>query len=344
MKMKWYISIYMMVIIGIVALSGCAAETTEKEWPRAVSVASGPTGGSLYGMGVAIAEMTKKYAGVTAACEATMASGENVNLIESGQAEIGGAPNDGWYDAFYGRGLFKDRGRLTSARTLFYSGDAMVQFVTLANSGIKTFADIKGKRVICIWPASTFVTSVTEAVLQVYGITDKDFKPLTFSSYKECNSALIEGKADVGVYVGGGSPKHGTVTELDITKTARVVSTTPDKLEQVRKLKPYIRGFTIKAGSYKGQTEDSLTFSLPGSWAMRKDLPNSLAYAVTKAIMEHPTEVAAFHPACGDLILGRFFTEPVIPYHPGAIKYYQEKNVWTGEMEKWQQDLLKNLK
>ncbi len=73
------------------------------------------------------------------------------------------------------------------------------------------------------------------------------------------------------------------------------------------------------------------TYTLPQMWLCRTDLPEDLVYQMVKAVYEHEEEKNAIHPLARLYTLQNAFRgSPGVPvgYHPGAIRYFQEKGIW----------------
>lgn len=316
------------------------AKAEEKSWPKAMVIATGHEGGAWYAVGVGLAEVLSKSLGITVTPSATQASGENINLLYTKEAQMGGLTADAAYDAFFGKGLYEKRGRQTYIRTLFKGMGAHIQFFTLRKSNIKSVSDIRGKRFISEFRASTIATNIINGVLEAYGITKNDFKPMVFSSYSESAAALKEGRADIAFVFGH---PNRVLRELELTHPIRILSIDPDKMELISKKYIYMSAGTVPADTYKTHEEDVLTVVVMGGWYTHKDVPESLIYEVTKYIMDHPEKIASYHPDCKLLVLKRAFMGAVVPYHEGAVRYYKERGVWSPELEKRQKGLLDTI-
>jgi hypothetical protein len=52
-----------------------------------------------------------------------------------------------------------------------------------------------------------------------------------------------------------------------------------------------------------------------------------LAYNITKVLLEHQPELVAVHKEAQNFTLATAAVGSSLPFHPGAIKYYQEKGI-----------------
>jgi len=81
--------------------------------------------------------------------------------------------------------------------------------------------------------------------------------------------------------------------------------------------------------------------TLPMWEATRANFSEEAAYLITKAIFEHAKEVQPISAEMRQFSPKIMVAIPPIPYHPGSVRLFKEKGVWTNELEKAQQALLK---
>ncbi|PTB84030.1 C4-dicarboxylate ABC transporter substrate-binding protein, partial [Marinobacter vinifirmus] len=140
-----------------------------------LSIATGGTGGVYYPYGGGLAELISKYVdGATAVAEVTGASVENMGLISRGDSDIAIGLADTVYAGFTGTGKFEGR-KLDNVRALASIYPNAVQIVTMADSGITSLADLKGKRVSVGAPGSGTEVSA-KTLLEANGISYDDIE------------------------------------------------------------------------------------------------------------------------------------------------------------------------
>jgi TRAP-type uncharacterized transport system substrate-binding protein len=97
----------------------------------------------------------------------------------------------------------------------------------------------------------------------------------------------------------------------------------------------------MKAGSGAAIVEDTCTIAYDIYFATHKSAPDQVVNTVLKAIWDNDEKLKPIHPAFKEWTRERAVDPDVtIPYHPGAIKFYQEKGVWKKEMDQAQKKLL----
>jgi TRAP transporter TAXI family solute receptor len=207
------------------------------------------------------------------------------------------------------------------------------------DSVIQKYSDLKGKRVAGNLPSPS-VQLQTEAYLANGGLTWSDITPIPVSSPAEGVKVVIEGRADASCTAVLGMP---VIEELQAKKGARFLSLdlSPDALIRTKKKFP---GYPIKVlpgPGRAGVNEEIHLYAYDNYAICRQDLPDDAAYLVVKALWENYQEMPSIHAGLKDWTQDRFVSkEALIPYHPGAIRFYKEKGLWTDEMAKLQESLL----
>jgi TRAP transporter TAXI family solute receptor len=184
----------------------------------------------------------------------------------------------------------------------------------------------------------------TEGFLANGGLKWSDVIPVPVSSIAEGVRAVIEGRSDTST-CGLGIP---IVQELHARKGARFLPFDPSP-EAVKRMYEKYSGYPFKvtpAPEYIGLEKEQYFWAFDIYFIGHKDLPDEAVYQIVKALWENYKEVGSFDPDLKkEFTPERFVSkEALIPYHPGAIKFYKEKGVWTGEMGKLQEALLAKKK
>ena len=311
--------IFLLAIGLIIGVSSAWAQKKVR-----LSVATGGTGGVYYPYGGAIANVISKYVpGVEATAEVTAAAVDNLKLVGSGDADLGYAYPDLAYDAIEGKGLFKTKLPVKMVGQLYVS---YFHLVTLANSNIKSVADLKGKKVSIGAPNSgTEVVAIR--VLEAYGInSDKDIKRDRLSVVESAN-ALKDGKIDAFFWVGG----LPTAAILDLAATpgtAMKLIPTDGALPNIFKKygQIYVKANIPKA-TYPKMAGDVGVVGIPNVLVCNAKADPDLIYKILKAMFDHKADLVAVHSQAKELTLQGAVIKTVVPYHPGAIKFFKEKGI-----------------
>lgn len=290
-----------------------------------LSIATGGTGGTYYPTGGAYAEVIKKYVdGYTASAEVTGASVENSGLVSRGDADIALALADTVYQAYTGTGRFDGSESLRQLPNLRALGSAYpnaIHIVTLADSGITSLSDLRGKRVSVGAPGSG--TEVTAAeILTANGITYDDITVQRLN-FNETADALRDGQIDAGFWSVG--PPTSSILSLAEVRNIRIVPLSDAEVAAAREADPVLTSYTLPADTYKGQTAAVPTIGTPNVILVAAEMPDDLAYSILEALYGHIDEVIAVHPSARNTTPEFSLSATPIPLHPGAVRYYQDQ-------------------
>jgi TRAP transporter TAXI family solute receptor len=285
-----------------------------------LSIATGGTGGVYYPYGGGLAEVISKHVdGYTASVEVTGASVENMALIQRGDSDIALALADTVYQAFTGTGAFEGK-QVAEARALASIYPNAVQLVTLADSGITSLEDLRGKRVSAGAPGSGTELSA-QIILAANGITYDDFEPQRLN-FNETADAIRDGDIVAGFWSVG--PPTSSIMNLAATREIKIIGLTEDQIAKAREAEPTFAPYTLRAELYDGMAEAVTTISTPNVLVVHADMDEELAYNITKAMFENVAELIAIHPAANDTTIEFTVDSTPIPFHPGALRYLEE--------------------
>lgn len=309
-------------------LAGCgggdkkdAAKPAAPAKQQFVNIATGGTAGTYYPIGGAIAEvLNKNIPGVNASAQSTGASVANVNLLATGKVDMAFVQNDIAYYASNGVEMFKDK-KVANLKGICTLYPETVQILTLADTGIKTIADAKGKRV-AVGAAGSGVEANARQVLEAYGITYNDIK-VQYLSFAEAAGALKDGNVDVA-FVTAGLP---TAAIQDISTQSKVVFLPVDvaKADELIKKYPFYTKQMIAAKTYPGQEADVAAVAVKAMLVVTDKMDADLGYKVTKAMYTNTERLKASHAIAKDITKASATDGMSIPLNAGADKYFKEK-------------------
>ena len=285
-----------------------------------LSIATGGTGGVYYPYGGGLAELIGKYIdGYDAVAEVTGASVENMGLIARGDSDLAIGLADTVYAAYHGTGKFEDR-KLDNIRAIASIYPNAVQLVTLADSGITSLADLKGKRVSVGAPGSGTEVSA-KVLLEANGITYDDIEEQRLN-FNETADAIRDGDIDAGFWSVG--PPTSSILNLATTRDIKLVALTEEEVAAAIDAEPTFAPYSLRKGIYEGVEAPVLTISTPNVLVVNADMDEELAYQITKTLFDKVDELIAIHPAANDTTVDFSVGSTPIVMHPGAIRYYEE--------------------
>ena len=284
---------------------------------RSFSITTGGTGGVYYPLGGGLANLLSKYVpGWSASAEVTGGSVDNLKLLGAGKSEIAFSMVDAGLDAMKGQDKFK--GNPVNVRTLAVLYPNRMHVVSIEATGIKSFADLKGKRVSTGSPGSgteIFAFRLIEAA----GLDkDKDMKRERLSA-AESGNALKDKKVEAFMFVAGAPTS--AITDVAASPGMKMLMIDHDHVvdKVVAKYGPVYSTAVIPKGTYPNQETDNKVAAVWNIMAVRDDFPEDLAYKLTK--LEEPEfDGYAAESAKGS---ERYNTQ-------GCYKFYQpsERNDW----------------
>jgi uncharacterized protein len=291
-----------------------------------LSIATGGTGGIYYPMGNGMASLISKYVPeVEATVEVTSASVDNCQLVGREKANLALTIADTAWEASQGKGGgFRERIPL---RTLAVLYPVFMHLVTLESKGMDRVTDLKGKRVSTGVPGG-WTETTSMRILEAFGLNpDKELKREKWGPF-ESGIALRENKIDA-YFWGGGFPAS-SVIDIAMSPGTRIkLISHADAIPMMReKYGPiYVKG-TIPGKTYFNQEVPVL---VPVVWNLlvcHEKMKEELAYQMIKTLSEHRKELEAFQPEARFLTLeSQAVGGSPIPFHPGAIRYFEEKGV-----------------
>ena len=327
MKKSFALLVVCMLVIGL--LAGCGGGDKKPAAPAApaadkkvfVNIATGGTAGVYYALGGAMAEIfNKNIPGMNASAQSTGASVANINLIKDGKVEVALVQNDIAYYAANGTEMFKDK-KVEAIQGIASLYNETIQIVTIEGKGIKTVADLKGKRV-----AVGALGSGTEAnarqIMEIFGITYADIKP-QYLSFGEAANGLKDGNIDVA-FVTAGAPT-AAIQDIAAQHKVALVSIPADKAEALIKKYPFYAKQTIKGKTYPTVTEDVQTVAVKAMLVTSSKVDADLVYKMTKAMYTNLDRIKSAHAQGANVQKATALEGMGIKVHAGADKFFKEK-------------------
>jgi TRAP transporter TAXI family solute receptor len=299
--------------------SGSSSDGDKEEEYKFLSIVTGGTTGTYYALGGTLAQIIKNDTGVDTTAEVSQASAANMTALKDGTAELAFVQTDIAYYATAGEFMFEGEA-IDSISAIGALYPETVQLVTISNTGITSYEDLRGKKVSVGAPGSgTFANA--EQLLEIHGMTMDDIQAQNLD-FGESQESIQSGQIDAA-FITSGTPT-GAVESLNALSEVVIVPVDDAKADELIEKYPYYAKETIPAGTY-GMTEEVPTVSVLAMLAVSKKLPEDLVYDITKAIYENTDKI--MHPK-GEFIKAETALDGIdIDIHPGAQKYFDEIGV-----------------
>lgn len=291
-----------------------------------MSLGTAGSGGAWYAIGAAMSDLLSNgNIGLQVSCQTTGGGLENCKLVNDNDCEIAITIGYLAYNALNGEGDFE--GAKMENLSLLFSGlsNGVMQVVVPANSSIKSFADLKGKKV-AVGPAGGGAITTLTAALEYFGVKYSEITP-TYVAYDEGVTMMTDGNVDAAV-VYGGIPT-AAVSTLSASKVDfRMLELTAEEQKAIVDKYTYFVPFTVPAATYD-MDHDILTLATPNVVIVSKNLPEDLVYNMCTVLLSEEG-IEAIHNSQGSakgLTIEKAAGTEVIPFHPGALKFYKEKGL-----------------
>lgn len=224
---------------------------------------------------------------------------------------------------------YKDMSALFAIRT------SAAQYIARTDSGVKTIQDFKGKTLAIGRPGGN-AGRVTSALFKAHGVDleagDADGQYLKYGPALE---QMANGNMDATL-VWGGIP-HAAVENASRQMKLRFVSPDPSKLMDFRGnitngdfyVFQRVPKETIES-AYGGRVEaerDAYFWTFPFMMVVRNDMPEDVAYDITKTIWDNIKEVNKTSAALSLITIDGATDSLSADLHPGAMKYFKEAGV-----------------
>jgi len=314
-------------LIAAAAFAACAFATPAvAQQQKFITVGTGGIVGVYYPLGGAICRFVnanRKDHGFRCTVESTGGSVFNINAVMSGDMDIGFAQSDTQFYAMTGAAAFKDKPQ-PKLRALFSVYPELLTLVTRQDANIKTFSDIKGKRINVGDPGSgTRVT--TELVMKEMGIKLEDLKFAGELKFVEMAPALCDNKIDAFTFVAG--HPNAIFQEAATTCASSIASVTGPAVDKLVKENAFYAKASVPGKMYKGTDNPQPTFGVMATVVASADLPEQTAYVITKAVFDNFDDFRKLHPAVANITKEQMLEGNTVPFHPGALKYFKEKGL-----------------
>jgi len=288
-------------------------------------IGTGGTAGTYYPVGGMIANAVSQPGKIVVTAQASNGSLANVTAINGGALESGFSQADVATWAQKGTGIFEGKPSVPGLRLIANLYPESVHVVVKKGSGIKSVADLKGKRVALDEPGSGTLVNA-RAILAAYGVTEKDIKP-EYIKPNQAGDKMKDGSLDAFFFTGGAPA--GAIAELASAGAGiDILPIDGAQAEQLKKNSGFFADDLIPADTYKGVGQVK-TIAVGAQWVTSDKADATVVYEITKALFGDAAQktLAAGHAK------GKYITKENavkgagIPFHPGAERFYKEAGV-----------------
>jgi TRAP transporter TAXI family solute receptor len=294
-----------------------AALADRDDWPRDLTVGTASQGGVYFVYGGGMASFLTEELGVNVSAEVTGGPVQNVTLVQTGEHDIGLVTLGPAFEAWMGESELAPGLEHRDIRALFPMYETPFQGITLRNSGIETLSDLDGRRVV-VGPAGGTPGTYWPRILDELGVD----ATISFAGASDAASQLQDGLVDAFLFAAG--LPIAAFSQLAAEADVITFSFTDEEHAQVLETFPEVSAFTIPAGTYTVQEEDENSVAMWNFAIVHQDMPESLAYEITRTVLENNERMVQIHAAAAATLAENWDNNSFLPFHPGAVRYFEE--------------------
>jgi len=306
--------------LGLSVTAAIASGAAVAQQQQFINVLTGGQSGVYYPMGVALSQIfAKDIPNARSTAQVTKASAENLNLLQAGRGELALALADSVSDAWKGDAEAGFPNKLDKLRGLSGTYNNYIQIVANADSGIKTLADLKGKR-ISVGAAKSGTELNARAIFKAAGLAYSDMAKVEYLPFGESVELMKNRQLDATLQSAG----LGVASIRDLATAVKIV-VIPVPADVVTKVgDAAYQAATIPANTYTGQTEAVATAAIPNFLITHSGVSDDVAYRMAKAMYDNIDTLYAAHNAAKAIKRENAIKGMPVPLHPGAERYYKE--------------------
>lgn len=323
---------------------------TAPVYPQVLRVGVLSPGSTIYALGSGLAKVGSDHSPMTLMVVPNSTTNVFASLLADGRADLTVDSANVQWQMYTGKITPADPVPRGFPSKPPFSGDKNLRFLMVGpatpigmlvrkDSGMKEVANLKGKT---IGDFSTFPSLVSLTLANLYngGLTLDDVRANPVTEVVAGVKAVQEKRIDATTCALG----MGAVAEADSLVGVRFLrnSMDPDRVKAGQRCAAGACITIVKTGTAAGVVEDTPILSWPFSVMVSTRMADHVAYKLVETWWTYYKEYASVHPMLKEWTPEKFVSkDTVLPYHTGAIRFYREKGVWTPEMEKVQNQVLK---
>ncbi|MDP2086113.1 MAG: TAXI family TRAP transporter solute-binding subunit [Gemmobacter sp.] len=307
-----------LAVATVFAMPAVAQDKTG--WPNELTIGTASQGGTYFVYGNGFASYITEALGLNATGEVTGGPVQNVTLVETGDHLMGLVTMGPAYDAWNGKSELAPGLEHKSIRALFPMYQTPFQVITLRKSGITSVSDLNGKRV-SVGPAGGTPGTYWPQFMQAVGVTAN----ISNAGASDAVGQLADGLIDAFAFAAG--VPISAFAQLAAEQDVVMFGLNEGEMAKVLEAFPAMAPLTIPAGTYAKHDYDQPTVALWNFAIAHADMPETLAYEITKLAMENPDRMKQIHAAAAETLLSNWDKNTFMPFHPGAVRYLTEKGI-----------------
>jgi len=304
---------------ALIGLGTAAAAQDKADWPADLTIGTASQGGTYFVYGSGLAGLISEQLGINASAEVTGGPVQNATLVETGDLLMGQVTMGPAFEAWTGASELAPDLKHHNIRALYPMYQTQFQVIALAGSGIESVADLEGKRV-SVGPAGGTPGTYWPRFLETLGVSAN----VSYAGAADAATQLKDGLIDAFAFAAG--LPIPAFSQLAVENDVVMFGFTPEEQAVIVENHP-VTAYTIEPGVYDGHDYEQPTVSMWNFAIASTEMPDSLAYEITKLVLENNDRMLQIHAAADETLIENVDKNTFLPFHPGALQYYEEQGV-----------------
>ncbi|MEQ5803344.1 TAXI family TRAP transporter solute-binding subunit [Halomonas sp. H10-9-1] len=304
-------------VAGTLLVAASASAQDRSDWPDNFTVGTASQGGTYFVYGSGWANLLADELGLSGGGEVTGGPNQNLALVHTGELALGLTTMGPAAEALAGESPLAPGIPMDNVCALFPMYETPFSITALSDSGITSIADIPDGASIGFGPAASTSDTYFPAILEELGV---NFDRRN-GGWNDLGGQLQDGLIDVIAFAAG--IPIPAVSQLEVQTDINIVEFTEEEQAKVLEAFP-VSPFMIPASTYQTLEEDARAVSMWNFTIAGCDLPEDFVYEITKLSMENNDKMLDVHRSAATSIPENIQYNTVLPFHPGATRWYEE--------------------
>jgi len=315
------------ILGGAVAFTALGAVSANAKMKR-ISIGTNPPGTNYFLLGGMMAKLIQTHTKIRTSTQPHAGASVYVPLLNNGEMVLGLNSSIESALGYHGRAPYKKANK--NLRALLRFWQLPYGYFVRKNSGIKTIADLKGKKVIIDIKSNASLATLNRTIMMTAGLGEGDYTAMSAGNIPQNINTVVEGRADAAVTAMGipilrkahaGIPGGVQILSLGPKATNAFMKKGLDGSKTLM-VKPNKR--------YVGVDKPMKIAAFDSYMNISGNISNEDAYLLAKTMHNHWGELKKSHPIFRGLKPNELApSDNPHPYHDGAIKFYKEVGMWT---------------
>ncbi len=303
---------------GFLAFASSVAVAEDRaNWPDSFSVGTASQGGTYFVYGAGWTNLVSEALGIPGGTEVTGGPVQNAALVQSGDLDLGMVTMGPAHDAINGESALAPGLKHDKIRAIFPMYKTAFHMMALESSGIDSLEAIPDGTVVGVGPAGGTPGTYWPRFFEALG---KDVE-IRHGGAADLAGQLQDGLIDVYAWAAG--LPFPAYSQVEAQNKVNFFGLSDAQVAQLVENQP-VSTFTIPAGTYPSMTEDQASVSMWNFAIAHADLPESFVYAIVDTVMGQNEKMMEIHKAAVETIPENFDKNTIIPWHPGAVRWFRE--------------------